>query len=93
MERSKGMTIAALAAMAVILGITAWYMFRPGGYIEIPELPEATLAPATDVEVTSGGGKYHRQGCSALRKSQETEVISREEAETRGYAPCQKCAP
>ena len=83
----------ALVALAAILIPTARYMRRPGGYIEIVPLPEATPAPAEEVAVTSSGSKYHRDGCSALNNSTEVEVIAREEAENQGYEPCQRCEP
>lgn len=41
---------------------------------------------AEDVCVTKHGKKYHKMG-SRFIKDREFEVISREEAETRGYKP------
>jgi len=41
--------------------------------------------------ITKIGQRYHRAGCSSVRKSQIP--ISRKEAEARGFAPCGNCRP
>ncbi len=43
------------------------------------------------VFITKTGGQYHRHGCKYLDKTQR--VISRAEAEQRGYNPCPECFP
>lgn len=43
------------------------------------------------VYITKTGEKYHRAGCSSLRKS--CIEISRSDAIARGYEPCKKCNP
>lgn len=45
-----------------------------------------TAAFAEDVCVTKHGKRYHKEG-SRFLKGREFEVISREEAEARGYKP------
>lgn len=43
------------------------------------------------VYVTKSGKKYHREGCSSLRKSKKEITI--EEAIDRGYEACSRCEP
>lgn len=43
------------------------------------------------VYVTRTGSKYHRAGCSSLRKSMIP--ISKSDAVNRGYGPCSRCRP
>jgi biopolymer transport protein ExbD len=48
--------------------------------------------PATlTVYVTKTGEKYHRDGCSSLRKSKF--AVSLKEAMARGYGACKNCKP
>ena len=68
---------------------------------EAPETtPTETEAPTTVSEstqktssdicyVTSSGTKYHRAGCSYLKKSKTQMTIS--EAKSCGYSPCSRC--
>ena len=68
---------------------------------EAPETkPTETEAPSTVSEptqktssdicyVTSSGTKYHRAGCSYLKKSKTQMTIS--EAKSCGYSPCSRC--
>lgn len=41
------------------------------------------------VYITTSGSKYHRSGCSYLRKSQI--AISLSDAKSRGYTACSRC--
>ncbi|OGC05049.1 hypothetical protein A2276_03785 [candidate division WOR-1 bacterium RIFOXYA12_FULL_43_27] len=41
------------------------------------------------VYITKSGKKYHKAGCSYLRKSQRS--ISLNEAKQQGYFPCSRC--
>lgn len=55
-----------------------------------------TPAPATDnqsttVYVTKTGKKYHRDGCSSLRRSKIP--MSLQDAKNSGYTPCELCDP
>ena len=43
------------------------------------------------VYITRTGTKYHRAGCSSLRKS--AIPISKKDAVARGYSPCKRCNP
>lgn len=43
------------------------------------------------VYITNTGKKYHRAGCSSLKKS--SHEISKQEAIDEGYEPCSKCNP
>ena len=49
-----------------------------------------TDADAT-VYITKSGTKFHRAGCSSLSKSKI--AISYEDAISRGFEPCGRCAP
>ena len=61
------------------------------------EAAAAAAASAADdrggdtVYLTKTGEKYHRDGCSSLRKSKIP--TTRSEAEARGYEPCKNCRP
>ena len=46
---------------------------------------------STTVYVTNTGNKYHRSGCSYLRKS--SNAISKDAAISQGYTPCSRCNP
>ena len=49
-------------------------------------------APGTTiVYITKTGGKYHRDGCSYLKKSKIQTTLY--EAVQRGYEPCKVCKP
>lgn len=49
-------------------------------------------APGTTiVYITKTGAKYHRDGCSSLKKSKI--AITLQEAVNRGYEPCKICNP
>ena len=43
------------------------------------------------VYITKSGSKYHRNGCSSLRKSKIS--ITKKEAIARGYGACKRCNP
>lgn len=43
------------------------------------------------VYITNTGKKYHRAGCSSLKKSKI--AVSKEKAIAEGYTPCSKCNP
>ena len=53
------------------------------------------IAPSTDqsytVYVTNTGKKYHRAGCSYLKKSSNPRSLS--SAKAAGYTPCSRCNP
>lgn len=60
-----------------------------------PELePEVQPEPESEVQITyvyisDTGSKYHRSGCSSLRKSKIE--ITLDDAVARGYTPCERC--
>jgi len=63
-----------------------------------PELPGSTpaAAPADEngqetVFITKNGAHFHKYGCRHLDKTQK--VLTRAEAESRGYDPCALCFP
>lgn len=55
-----------------------------------PTLPKREPIDET-VYITKSGSKYHRAGCSYLKKSKIP--ISKKDAIARGYTPCSKCRP
>ncbi len=54
-----------------------------------PQQTSATVG--TTVYITKSGTKFHRDGCSSLSKSRIS--ISYEDAVSRGFEPCGRCAP
>ena len=55
-----------------------------------PTTTEAVQNQSSDIcYVTSSGTKYHRAGCSYLKKSKNQMTIS--EAKMCGYSPCSRC--
>lgn len=62
-----------------------------------PAPPVAAEPPAkparkeVTVYTTRTGDKYHRSGCSSLRKSRNPTTLS--EAQSMGYDPCGRCKP
>ena len=44
---------------------------------------------SSTVYITKTGKKYHRSGCSYLRKSKIKTTLSK--AKSRGYTPCKRC--
>jgi methylphosphotriester-DNA--protein-cysteine methyltransferase len=56
-----------------------------------PKSADSLAAQTKDctVYVTRTGARYHRAGCSSLRKS--AIPMTRSEAIKRGYAPCKRC--
>lgn len=46
---------------------------------------------STIVYITKTGAKYHRDGCSSLKKSKIAIIL--QEAVNRGYEPCKICNP
>ncbi|NQT80165.1 MAG: thermonuclease family protein [Candidatus Aminicenantes bacterium] len=59
--------------------------------VEAPELKAADKSEDTIVYITRTGKKYHREGCSSLKKSKIP--ITLKEANERGYTPCALCDP
>lgn len=59
------------------------------------ELDDAeTSSSASDeitVYITDTGERYHKEGCSSLRRSKHAVTLS--EAIEEGYTPCQNCDP
>lgn len=59
------------------------------------ELDDAeTSSSASDeitVYITDTGERYHKEGCSSLRRSKQAVTLS--EAIEEGYTPCQNCDP
>lgn len=47
--------------------------------------------PYGDVFITVSGKKYHRSGCSSLRRSKEILQVNSQEAEEIGISPCSRC--
>ena len=50
-----------------------------------------TSSQSYTVYITNTGKKYHRSGCSYLKKSQF--AISVSSAKAQGYTPCSRCNP
>jgi len=59
--------------------------------VKEPELKAAGKGEDTIVYITRTGTKYHREGCSALKRSKIP--ISLKDASKRGYTPCSRCKP
>lgn len=59
--------------------------------VEEPELKAADKSEDIIVYITRTGKRYHREGCSALKRSKIP--ISLKEANKRGYTPCGLCKP
>ncbi len=63
--------------------------------IEVPTTTKASVSESSPNEssnicyVTSSGTKYHRAGCSYLKKSKTQMTVS--EAKSSGYSPCSRC--
>lgn len=93
MKRVNWWAMAAGFGLLLVLGLTVFYMARPGRFIEIPVTEEEKPEPATVVFVTPGGAKYHREGCAAIAKSETLWEITPDAAEADGYEACQKCRP
>ncbi len=53
--------------------------------------PPAKQQKSITVYTTRTGDKYHRSGCSSLRKSRNPTTLS--EAQSMGYDPCGRCKP
>ncbi|GIV55137.1 MAG: hypothetical protein KatS3mg039_1655 [Candidatus Kapaibacterium sp.] len=70
------------------LGILLAMLVALGAVVE-PAWP-GQLQSAT-VYITRTGARYHRDGCSSLRRSRIP--ISLQEAIKRGYTPCRICRP
>lgn len=56
--------------------------------VEDEEMPSEE-ADSTYCYITSSGTKYHRDGCSYLKKSKTKLTLS--EAKSNGYSPCSRC--
>lgn len=93
MKRVNRWVAAAGVALALIMGLTVFYMAHPGRFIEIPLPEEERLPPAETVFVTPDGKKFHREGCSATAKSETLWQMTPDAAEADGYEACQKCKP
>ena len=59
--------------------------------VEKPELKADSKSEDTIVYITRFGKKYHREGCSSLKKSKVPMTLK--EASKRGYTPCALCDP
>ena len=55
------------------------------------EEAQTSATVGTTVYITKSGTKFHRDGCSSLSKSRI--AISYEDAVSRGFEPCGRCAP
>ena len=96
MKQTLG-TTTKLRSLAVSDHRPVWAVFRTsldddgsdaGGTVS-PE-PEPEPSEDGEVYVTRTGKKYHREGCSSLRRSKIP--ISLAEAKQR-YGPCSRCNP
>lgn len=55
---------------------------------------QQAASPQDDmVVITQTGEKYHRPDCRTLRRSKNTQTVTRAEAEARGLGPCGVCNP
>ena len=55
------------------------------------EAPASKQKNSVTVYTTSTGEKYHRSGCSSLRKSRIPTTL--DDAQSIGYEPCRRCKP
>jgi hypothetical protein len=67
------------------------YELQP--YESVKTVPTAMNKAEKDpyVYITKNGNKYHKEGCSHLKKSKIRIRLS--EAKRRGYKPCSRCNP
>ena len=76
-----------------------WAVFRIDGGLDVPREPlvfgekpkEEPQGETETVYITQTGKKYHRDGCSALRRSKKQIALT--EAKQKGYGPCSRCNP
>jgi len=59
--------------------------------VKVQELKAGNKNEDTIVYITRSGTKYHREGCSSLKRSKIPMTLK--EACERGYKPCAKCNP
>lgn len=61
--------------------------------LALPPAPPAQAKPEKSITVytTNSGEKYHRAGCSSLRKSSYATSLT--DARAAGYEPCRRCKP
>ena len=70
--------------------VVAWLALLSAAAIA-QQPPPVHATAATVVYITKTGEKYHRDGCSSLRKSRIP--VSLKEAVARGYGACKNCKP
>ena len=78
-----------LAAAAIIL-------LAGGAFLTVNmalSLSVKAQPPAEWVVMTPTSNKYHRHGCTALKKTKMMNVLYRVDAIERGYSPCKICRP
>ena len=70
----------------------AAYNYTSTGAVKEKTAVETTKAESSEsgyCYVTSSGTKYHRGGCSYLKKSKTKMTV--QEAKDCGYSPCSRC--
>ena len=83
-----------LAAVVVLVSFTALgpHVAHVLDHLALTAIVEAQEDPAKlTVYVTKTGQKYHREGCSSLRRSKI--AVSFKEAVERGLGACKICTP
>ena len=83
-----------LAVLVVLISLNAFgsSISHVIDHLSLTSVVEAQQDPAkVTVYVTKTGEKYHRDGCSSLRRSRI--AVSLKEAVERGYGACKICKP
>lgn len=93
MKRINWLAVIAGISLCAILFLAGTWLVRPGITINIPGSEGEILPPAEVVFVTPEGSKFHREGCSALKKSETVWRLTPDAAEADGYEACQRCKP
>jgi hypothetical protein len=88
MKKRKSIIFSLVFSSLLWVGITQNLVFNA-----TPVFAKTTQADKKEltVYITRTGRKYHRAGCRYLRRS--SYKISKDEAVSRGYAPCKVCRP
>lgn len=75
-----------LVASCLVLGLCAPFAAAPSLYAA-PTVSAETKN--CTVYITRTGSRYHKQGCSSLRRS--SMAVSRDQAIKSGLTPCRRC--
>jgi hypothetical protein len=65
------------------------------GALDADEWADPDQLQDFEVVIVPAEARYHRSGCTLIRLfgSDDLEILTRQEAEAKGYVPCRACAP